>query len=56
MGTVPPGGYGRMVYAFDKLALVKGQVLRVYLYEAGGARNMVLEVGRKDLEGVRRVE
>lgn len=53
MGVVAPGGYERMVFAFDKLALVKGQVLRVYLYEKGGARNLVMEVGRKDVEGVR---
>lgn len=55
LGTVPPGGYGRMVYAFDKLALVNGQVMRVYLYEEGGSRNFVMEVGRRDLEGVRRL-
>ena len=50
-----PGAERRIVFAFDKLALVLGQVLRVYLYEKGGSRNLVMEFGRKDVEGARRL-
>ena len=38
-----------MVFAFDKLALIRGQVMRVYFYEKGGVRNMVLTLSGKDL-------
>lgn len=34
-----------MVFTFDKLALLRGQVLRVYFYENGGARNLVMTLG-----------
>lgn len=30
LGTVSPSSEGRMVFTFDKLALLRGQVLRVY--------------------------
>lgn len=53
LGPAASGAEGRFVFAYDKLALVRGQVLRVYMYEKGGARNLVMEVGRKDVEGVR---
>ena len=49
LGTVSPGCSGKMVFAFDKLALIRGQVLRVYFYEKGGVRNMVLTLSGKDL-------
>ena len=49
LGTVAPGSDGRMVFAFDKLALIRGQVLRIYFYEKGGVRNMVLTLSGKDL-------
>ncbi len=49
LGTVTPGNEGRMVFAFDKLALIRGQVLRIYFYEKGGVRNMVLTLSGKDL-------
>lgn len=55
LGLAQPGGYERMVFAFDKITLTRGQVLRVYLYEDGGARNYVVEIGRKDVEGARRL-
>lgn len=55
LGVVPPGATGRFVFTFDKLTLTRGQVLRVYLYEEGGARNFVVAVGRKDLEGARKL-
>ena len=34
LGAVTPSSEGRMVFTFDKLALLRGQVLRVYIYEA----------------------
>ena len=49
LGTVSPGDSGKMAFAFDKLALIRGQVLRVYFYEKGGVRNMVLTLSGKDL-------
>lgn len=55
MGVVAPSSEGRMVFTFDKLALTRGQVLRVYFYEKGGARNLVMTVGMKDVNGARRM-
>lgn len=45
-----PGTVSRMVFSFDKVTLVKGQVLRIYLYEDGGPRNFVLSFGVRDVE------
>ena len=44
-----PGTVSRMVFSFDKVTLVKGQVFRIYLYEDGGPRNFVLSFGVKDV-------
>ena len=44
-----PGSVSRMVFCFDKVTLVKGQVFRIYLYEDGGPRNFVLSFGVQDL-------
>ena len=55
MGVVAPGASVRMVFTFDKISLVKGQVFRMYFYEKGGARNLVVTVDGKDLNGVRRL-
>lgn len=49
LGVVAPGATGRMVFTFDKISLVKGQVFRMYFYEKGGARNLVVTIDRKDL-------
>ena len=43
------GTVSRMVFSFDKVTLVKGQVFRIYLYEDGGPRNFVLSFGVRDL-------
>ena len=45
-----PGTVSRMVFCFDKVTLVKGQVFRIYLYEDGGPRNFVLSFGVRDLK------
>ena len=47
--TVAPGTMSRLVFSFDKVTLVKGQVFRIYLYEDGGSRNYVLSFGVRDL-------
>lgn len=44
-----PGTVSRMVFSFNKVTLVKGQVFRIYLYEDGGPRNLVLSFGVRDL-------
>ena len=47
--TVAPGTMSRLVFSFDKVMLVKGQVFRIYLYEDEGPRNFVLSFGVRDL-------
>ena len=46
---VAPETVSRLVFSFDKVTLVKGQVFRIYLYEDGGPRNFVLSFGVRDL-------
>ena len=55
LGTVPPGGTGKLVFTFDKLALLRRQVFRVYFYEKGGARNLVMTLGVEDVNGAKRL-
>ena len=47
-----PGTVSRMVFSFDKVTLVKGQVFKIYLYEDGGPRNFVLSFGVRDVNDV----
>ncbi len=49
LGTVRPSAEGRMVFTFDKIALTRGQVFRVYFYEKGGSRNLVLTLNVSDI-------
>ena len=44
-----PGGAGRIVYSFNKLTLSEDQVLKVYLYESSGERNLVMTVSPDDI-------
>ena len=55
LGVVPPEDVGKMVFTFDKIALTRGHVFRVYFYEKGGARNFVLTLSAGDVNGARRV-
>lgn len=48
--VVAPGTVSRLVFSFDKVTLVKGQVFRIYLYEDGGPRNFVLSFGVRDVK------
>ena len=55
LGVVQPEDVGKMVFTFDKIALTRGQVFRVYFYEKGGARNFVLTLSAGDVNGARRL-
>lgn len=44
-----PRAKGRLVYSFDKMTLSKDQVLRVYFYEDGGQRNLVMTISPNDI-------
>lgn len=55
LGTVSPSSMGRLVFTFDKIALVKGQVFRVYFYEKGGARNLVMTLNMDDVNKAKRI-
>lgn len=44
-----PGGAGRIVYSFDKMTLSEDQMLKVYLYESSGERNLVMTVSPDDI-------
>ena len=39
----------RIAYSFDKMTLADDQVLKVYLYEEGGQRNLVMTISAKDI-------
>ena len=54
LGSVAPSSVGRLVFIFDKIALVKGQVFRAYFYEKGGARNLVMTLHMNDINNARR--
>jgi len=55
LGVTAPDAVGKMVFTFDKIALTRGQVFRVYFYENGGSRNFVLTFGAKDVNGAKRL-
>lgn len=48
-----PGATGTIVYSFEKLTLSKNQVLKVYLYEDTGQRNLVLSIAPDDINRAR---
>ena len=43
------GDSARIAYSFDKMTLTSDQVLRIYLYETGGSRNLVLTLSASDI-------
>ena len=49
VGVVVPEAARKMVFSFDKMALTKGQVLKMYFYEKGGARNLTLTFSERDI-------
>lgn len=44
-----PGQTARIGYTLDKISLSKDQVLKVYFYEQGGQRELMLTVGSEDI-------
>lgn len=55
LGAVAPDSMGKLVFTFDKIALVKGQVFRVYFYEKGGARNLVVTFNLNDINKAKNI-
>ena len=56
LGVVQPDATGKLVFTFDKVSLIRGQVFRIYFYERGGARNLILTLSQKDINGAKRVD
>ena len=48
-----PGTTTRIGYSLDKVSLSREQVLRVYFYELGGQRELVLTIDSKDINRAR---
>ena len=46
---IAPNTQSRMVFSFDKISVLQGQVFRAYLYESGGTRNYVITFSEKDI-------
>lgn len=49
--TTAAHGKSRIAYSFDKITLSRDQVIKVYLYEVNGSRNLVLTLTAKDING-----
>ena len=47
--TARPSDMARIAYSFDKITLTTDQVLKVYIYETGGQRNLVLTLSCRDI-------
>ena len=56
LGNISPGDSRKMAFAFDKVSLTRGQVLRVFFYESDGARNFVLTLGMNDVNKAKRLK
>ena len=52
--TAKPGSVSRIAYSFDKVTLTKDQVLKVYLYETDGQRNLVMTLSARDINKAKR--
>ncbi len=55
LGVIQPDETGKLVFTFDKIALIRGQVFRVYFYENGGARNLTLTLNINDINKAKRL-
>ncbi len=49
--TTAPYSESRIAYSFDKITLSRDQVIKVYVYEKNGSRNLVLTLTDKDING-----
>ena len=52
--SAAPGTTSIILYRFDKVALIKDQVLKVYVYDTGGQRHLVLTLSHRDINKARR--
>ena len=50
-----PQERSKIVYAFDKISLLKGQVLRCYIYEEGGSRGFTATFCAEDINKAQRL-
>lgn len=55
LGVIQPDETRKLVFTFDKIALIRGQVFRVYFYENGGARNLTLTLNINDVNKAKRL-
>lgn len=55
LGVIQPDETRNLVFTFDKIALTKGQVFRVYFYENGGSRNLTLTLNINDVNKAMRM-
>ena len=55
LGVIQPDETGKLVFTFDKIALIRGQVFRVYFYENGGSRNLTLTLNINDVNKAKRL-
>ena len=55
LGVVQPDSVGKLVFSFDKISLTRGQVFRVYFYEKGGAKNLVMTLNINDVNKAKRL-
>ena len=51
--TAGAGETAHICYSFDKITLTRSQVLRCYLYETGGQRNLVMTFNTRDINRAR---
>lgn len=49
--SVSSGAKKLIAYSFEKLTISRDQVMKVYFYETGGARNFVLTINAGDING-----
>ena len=55
LGVIQPDETRKLVFTFDKIALIRGQVFRMYFYENGGARNLTLTLNINDVNKAMRL-
>ena len=56
LGVTAPDATRKMVFTFDKVSLMRGQVFSIYFYEKGGVRNFVLTLGLNDVNKAKRLD
>ena len=54
-GKVQPEESVKIIACFDKITLIKKQVLRIYYYEINGQRNFILTISMNDINKAKRL-